>query len=67
MAGKNKVTFEVRMEEGLYKKLVAAAARENRTLNNHIAFLARTNVDYTERVHGTLDVRDIPLPGEKRE
>ena len=62
MAGKNKVTFEVRMEEGLYKKLVAAAARENRTLNNHIAFLARTNVDYTERVHGTLDTKDVQLP-----
>ena len=26
MAGKNKVTFEVRMEEGLYKKLVAAVS-----------------------------------------
>ena len=62
MAGKNKVTFEVRMEEGLYKKLVAAAARENRTLNNHIAHLARTNVDYTERVHGTLDTKDVQFP-----
>ena len=65
MAGKNKVTFEVRMEEGLYKKLVAAAIRENRSVNNHIAYLARTNVEYTERVHGALDVRDIPLPGEE--
>ena len=65
MAGKNKVTFEVRMEENLYRKLAAAAKRENRTVNNHIAHLARTNVEYTERVHGTLDVSDIPLPGEE--
>ena len=65
MAGKNKVTFEVRMEEGLYKKLVAAATRENRTVNNHIAYLARTNVEYTERVHGTLDTNNVPLPEEK--
>jgi hypothetical protein len=64
MAGKNKVTFEVRMDEKLYLKLAAAAAKENRTLNNHIAYLARTNVDYLERVHGPLDTKGIELPEE---
>lgn len=62
MAGKNKVSFEVKIDENLYKKLAAAAKRENRSVNNHMLHLIRTNIDYLERIHGKLDVSDIELP-----
>lgn len=55
MAGKNKVTFEVRIEEELYWKLVAVAESDGLTLNNHLLHLIRTNVAYHERVHGKID------------
>ena len=65
MAGKNKVTFEVRVDENLYKKLVVAAEREKCTLNNHMLRLIRTNVEYSERIHGKMDVSRVELPGDE--
>ena len=62
MAGKNKVTFDVRIDEELYKKLVAVAEAEGLNLNNHLLHIIRTNVAYHERVHGKIDVSKVVLP-----
>lgn len=62
MAGKNKIAFEVRIDENLYKKLAAAANHEKRSVNNHMIHLIRTNVEYLERIHGKLDVSGVELP-----
>ncbi len=48
---KNKVTFEVKIDEDLYKKLTAVAEANGLSLNNHILQLIRTNVAYYERSH----------------
>ncbi|MCI9449245.1 MAG: hypothetical protein HFE30_03205 [Clostridiales bacterium] len=65
MAGKNKVTFEVRIDETLYRKLLGAAERDKQSLNNHMLHLIRTNVDYSERIHGKIDASKYPLPEEE--
>lgn len=61
MAQKNKVTFSVRIDEDLYKKMLAVAAAEGRDENNHLLHLIRTNVAYHERVHGKIDVSKIVI------
>ncbi len=62
MAQKNKVSFEVRIDETLYRKLLGAAERDKRTLNNQMLHLIRTNVEYSERIHGKIDPAKYPLP-----
>ena len=62
MAQKNKVTFEVRVDETLYRKLLGVADREKCNLNNHMLKLIRTNVEYSERIHGKIDPSKYPLP-----
>ena len=62
MASKNKVTFDVRIDEELYKKLVAVANAEGLNLNNHLLHIIRTNVAYHERVHGKIDVSKVVIP-----
>ncbi len=62
MAQKNKVTFEVRVDETLYRKLLGVADREKCNLNNHMLKLIRTNVEYSERIHGKIDVAKYPVP-----
>jgi len=64
MASKNKVTFEVRIDEELYKKVVAVAEAEGLNLNNHLLHIIRTNVAYHERVHGKIDVSKVSIPGD---
>lgn len=66
MAGKNKVTFDVRIDEELYKKLVAVATAEGLNLNNHLLHIIRTNVAYHERVHGKIDVSGVVLPDAEK-
>ena len=61
MAQKNKVTFEVRIDETLYRKLLGVADREKATVNNHMLKLIRTNVEYSERIHGKIDVSKYPM------
>lgn len=67
MAQKNKVVFNVRIDEELYKKMAAVAEAEGRDINNHLLHLIRTNVAYHERVHGKIDVTkikaEIPVSG----
>lgn len=70
MAQKNKVTFEVRVDETLYRKLLGVADREKANLNNHMLKLIRTNVEYSERIHGKIDISKYPVeaePGETQE
>lgn len=67
MAGKNKVTFDVRIDEELYKKLLAVAAAEGLNLNNHLLHIIRTNVAYHERVHGKIDVSKVVIPQDETE
>ncbi len=62
MAGKNKVTFNVRIDEELYKKLLAVAEFEGLNVNNHMLHVIRTNVAYHERVHGKIDVSKVIIP-----
>jgi len=62
MASKNKVTFDVRIDEELYKKLLAVANAEGLNLNNHLLHIIRTNVAYHERVHGKIDVSKVVIP-----
>lgn len=62
MAQKNKVEFTVRLDETLYRKLLGAAEREHCNLNNHLLKLIRTNVEYSERIHGKIDTSKYPLP-----
>ena len=64
MAQKNKVTFEVRVDETLYRKLLGVAEREKCNLNNHMLKLIRTNVEYSERIHGKIDPAKYSLPEE---
>ncbi len=61
MAQKNKVTFEVRVDETLYRKLLGVASREKANLNNHMLKLIRTNVEYSERIHGKIDISKYPI------
>lgn len=67
MAGKNKVTFDVRIDEELYKKLLAVAQAEGLNLNNHLLHIIRTNVAYHERVHGKIDVSKVTIPPDEAE
>jgi len=65
---KNKITFDVRVDEETYRKLIAVAEKEGRSLNNHMLHLMRTNISYFERVHGRIDPSKVTLPeaeGEK--
>lgn len=62
MAQKNKITFTVRIDEELYKKMLATAENEGRDLNNHLLHLIRTNVAYEERIHGKIDTSKVKLP-----
>ena len=62
MAQKNKISFTVRMDEDLYKKMLAVAKFDGRDENNHILHLVRTNVAYHERIHGKIDPSKIVLP-----
>lgn len=64
MAGKNKVSFTVRIDEELYKKMKVVAEAEGRELNNHILHLVRTNVAYHERIHGKVDISKVSLDTE---
>lgn len=62
MAQKNKISFTVRIDEELYKKMLAVAAAEGRDENNHLLHLIRTNIQYYERVHGRVDTSNVTLP-----
>lgn len=62
MPQKNKVSFSVRIDEELYRKMLGVAAAEGRDMNNHLLHLIRTNVQYYERIHGSVDISKIPLP-----
>ncbi|MBE6598374.1 MAG: hypothetical protein E7638_02905 [Ruminococcaceae bacterium] len=62
MAGKNKATFEVRIDEDLYKKLLVVAEAEGLNLNNHMLHIIRTNVAYHERVKGKIDISKVVIP-----
>lgn len=61
MAQKNKVTFSVRIDEELYKKMLAVAEAEGRDVNNHLLHLIRTNVAYHERIRGKIDTSKIVI------
>ena len=67
MAQKNRITFTVRIEEELYKKMLATAQAEGRDVNNHMLHLIRQNVAYHERVHGRIDPSKVVLPDQKSE
>ncbi len=62
---KNKVTFEVRIDEELYKKLLVASAAEGRSLNNQMLHLIRSNLAYFERTHGRIDPSKAVIPPEE--
>ena len=62
MAQKNRITFTVRIDEELYKKMLAVAAAEGRDVNNHMLHLIRQNTAYYERVHGRIDTAKIVIP-----
>ena len=62
MAQKTKVTFTVRVDEELYRKMIAVAEAEGRDVNNHLLHLIRTNVQYHERIHGKIDPSKVVLP-----
>ncbi len=64
---RNKTAFTVRLDEELYRKLLAVAAGEGMTLNNHLLKLIRTNVAYYERVHGRIDPTKVTLPAQDGE
>lgn len=67
MAQKNKTVFSVRIDEEMYRKMLAVAKAEGRDLNNHMLHLIRTNIAYHERVHGKIDISsvDTDMPAEK--
>jgi hypothetical protein len=67
MAQKNKITFTVRIDEELFKKMLVTAENEGRDINNHILHLIRTNVSYEERIHGKIDVSKVELPDDIQE
>ena len=62
MAGKNKIGFEVKIDENLYEKLIGLTLRENCSVNNYILKLIRNNIEYSERVNGKIDVSNVKLP-----
>jgi hypothetical protein len=62
MAQKNRITFSVRIDEELYKKMLIVAAAEGRDENNHLLYLIRTNIQYYERIHGKVDTSKVVLP-----
>ena len=62
MAQKNKVSFSVRIDDELYRKMLVVAQAEGRDENNHLLHLIRTNVAYYERIHGKIDLTRTPLP-----
>lgn len=64
MAQKNRITFTVRIDEELYKKMLAVAEAEGRDVNNHMLHLIRQNVAYHERVHGRIDPSKVVIPAE---
>ncbi len=67
---KNKVSFEVRLDEELYRKLAFVADAEGMNLNNYILHLARTNIAYFERVKGKIkpsDTAKTELPESKND
>ena len=61
---KQKITFEVRIDEELYKKLLVASAAEGRSLNNQMLHLIRNSIAYHERTHGKIDPSKAVLPQE---
>ena len=65
MAQKNRITFTVRIDEELYRKMLITAEAEGRDVNNHMLHLIRTNVAYHERVHGKIDPSKAVLPEDK--
>ena len=67
---KNKVAFEVKLDEDMYRKLAYVAESEKMNLNNYILHLARTNIAYFERVKGKIkpqDLAKVALPEEKED
>ena len=64
MAQKNRITFTGRIDEELYKKMLAVAEAEGRDVNNHMLHLIRQNVAYHERVHGRIDPSKVVIPAE---
>ena len=62
MAQKNKITFSVRIDEDMYKKMLAVADFDKRDVNNHLLHLIRTNIAYHERIHGKIDISKITIP-----
>lgn len=67
---KNKVTFEIKLDEDTFKKLLFVAEAEGRNLNGHFLHLARTNIAYHERVHGRIkpqDLANITVPDSNKE
>ena len=62
MAQKNRITFSVRIDEELYKKMLAVAKAESMDVNNSMLRLTRTNVAYHERIHGRIDTSAIGIP-----
>ena len=62
MAQKNRITFSVRIDEELYKKMLAVAKAESMDVNNYMLRLIRTNVAYHERIHGRIDTSAIGIP-----
>ena len=67
MAQKSKVTFSVRLDEELYKKMLAVAAAEGRDVNNHILHLVRNSVAYHERARGKIDISKIEIEKQTEE
>ena len=65
MAQKNKITFTVRVDEDIYKKMLAVADFDKRDVNNHILHLLRTNIAYHERIHGKIDTSKIEIKPEE--
>lgn len=62
---KSRVSFNVKLDEDMYKKLAFVAEAEGMSLNNYILHLARTNISYFERVKGKIkpaQLGDIKLP-----
>ena len=67
MAQKNRITFTVRVDEELYRKMLAVAQAEGRDVNNHMLHLIRTNVAYHERIHGKIDPSSVVIPSPSAE
>lgn len=59
---KNKVKFEMRIDEDVCRKAAAVAAHEGLTFNNYLVKLLRNSIAYHERVHGRIDVNKTELP-----